>query len=91
MMILGLASTNFVFSHLPEKLTGANALLSLLVFILLITPWVLVIVILARRTKRLGLQCPHCEKLFLAHDRKIVLSGGACCYCGKPVIERASL
>lgn len=87
-MILALASTNFLFARLPLQLTSAYALLSLIVYIALIAPWILVVWIYLRHTKRLRLQCPHCEKPFLAQDRKIVLSGGACCHCGKPVIAR---
>jgi len=78
----------FLFECLPEKLASVNALLLLLVFIILCPPWIFIIWGGYRRIKRLGLQCPHCEKPFFAQDRKIVLSGGACCYCGKPVIER---
>lgn len=88
MAILGLVSTNFFFARLPERLTTVNALLSLLFFIILSAPWIFIISGFYRRTKRLRLLCPHCEKPFFPQDRKIVLSGGACCYCGQPVIER---
>ncbi len=87
-MALGLVLANFLFGCLPERLTTVNALLSLLYFVLLSTPWIFIILRIRQHAKRRGLQCPHCEKPFFTQERKIVLSGGACCYCGKPVIAR---
>lgn len=87
-MALGYLVTTILFGRLPAPLTTANALLSLMCFVILSTPWIFIILRIRQHAKRRSLQCPHCEKPFLAQDRKIVLSGGACCHCGKPVIAR---
>jgi uncharacterized membrane protein len=83
MLLIGLP-----FARVPEELWWAHIIGIILFFGWLVLPIPFLLKKARKRAEKYSLRCPHCEKQFLAPDRKIVLAGGNCCYCGLPVIEK---
>jgi uncharacterized membrane protein YecN with MAPEG domain len=83
MLVIGLP-----FARVPEDLWWVHLIGIILFFGWLLLPIRFLLKKARIRAEKYGLKCPHCHKAFLVPDRKIVLSGGNCCYCGLTVISK---
>ncbi len=83
MLVIGLP-----FARIPKEYWWAHLLGIILLFGWIIGPIPILLKAARARAERNNLRCPECGKHFLGTDRKLVLAGGNCCYCGNTIIEK---
>ena len=84
----GIIAVGLPFSRIPEQYWWAHIIGIIALFAWILGPIPFLLRAAKKRAERNGLQCPHCGRHFLGPDRKVVLAGGNCCFCGDAIIEK---